>query len=408
MLLYNASEGLRSTFDEARLMSRSIVLSVFVAASLGLLASDTASGQSVERYPSNRTIDAVFPSTHSYVIEVWFNRDNKAGTFKARVFDLSTPRDYDRRAWEDYRMKVNAPGSRWVSRKVELTTRTEHDILSLTERQQIAARIDEEYRRTELPFETQQVPYQDVKPHPSEQPKTKTKATTFSYNNHASKDEIFAADIHYRDNDTYAFSMYGKDQFGAMIAAIRDVTDFDTYAQKITYRKTSVKREQQMLQAWSSRIDSSIAEVKNWEQAYQPIREKNTKAYEWTENWRADFNQRFNQHSRNQDYALSLRRVSEDTGSFFDEGKYHYEDSSGKRYTRNAYKNIVTQRLADSDRLKQERVALQQRLNSDARIMEQYAALEKEKQEQLDQATFDKRIYNLGYKSLMNAIASHE
>jgi hypothetical protein len=255
-----------------------------------------------------------------------------------------------------------------------------------------------------------QLPSVDPKPEKqkADPPKTKAKSTTFSYNNNASKDEIIAADIRYKKNGAYAFSMYGTDMFGAMIATRRDVTDFETYDKELTYRKTSAKQEQQVLQEWSSRIDGSIADAKTWEQAYQPIREKNTKAYAWTENWRADFNQRLNQHLRNQDYALSLRRVSEDTGSFFDEGKYHYEDSNGKRYTRAAYKNIVAQRLADSDRLNQERAALQQRLNSDAQMMEQNAALEKQNQEQLDRSLYNKGIYNLGYKSLMNSILSHE
>ena len=140
---------------------------------LGLLGSmaRTAIAQSVDRMPQNRTLDAQFPSAHAYIIEVWFSPQNKPATFKARVFDPSIPGDYDRQAWEAYRTKMNAPGSGWVSRRVDFTTRQGN---RPTEREQIKERVKQE--RDKLEF--QDIKPVDVKPHPSEQPKATTK---FSY-----------------------------------------------------------------------------------------------------------------------------------------------------------------------------------------------------------------------------------
>ena len=155
---------------------------VGLVAFLGLFGSmaRTATAQAVDRMPQNRTLDAQFPSAHAYIIEVWFSPQNKPATFKARVFDPSIPGDYDRQAWEAYRTKMNAPGSGWVSRRVDFTSGQGN---RPTEREQIMERVKHERDRLEF----QDLKTVDVKPHPSEQPKSKAETKGFVYNSNARK-----------------------------------------------------------------------------------------------------------------------------------------------------------------------------------------------------------------------------
>jgi hypothetical protein len=139
----------------------------------------TAQEPSVRRFPQNQTIDAQFPSAHEYIVEIWFDSANKRATFQSDVYDPSIRGDYDRQAWEGFRLKYNAPGSGRVSRKITVTTSKNSP---LSEREQIQARIRKEW---EL-FETPQTATVDVKPHASEE-QTKGQTKGFTYDKDAPK-----------------------------------------------------------------------------------------------------------------------------------------------------------------------------------------------------------------------------
>jgi methionine-rich copper-binding protein CopC len=127
-------------------MNRVLLIGLVVSAVATTAAA--ADKKVIERLPENGTLTAEFPSAHSYIIEVSFSEKDKAGTFKAQVFDPSTAGDYDRRKWEDFRTKTNAPGSGEVSRKIEFTTSKG---VRETEREQIVARIEREKKLIEKP-----------------------------------------------------------------------------------------------------------------------------------------------------------------------------------------------------------------------------------------------------------------
>jgi hypothetical protein len=111
-----------------------VVIGLVATASIAFSAGQDSSG--IERFPDTLSLNAKFPSKHQYVIEVW--KDKATGSFKAKVFDLSIPRDYDRQSWEKFRTEKNAPGSGSVSRKVEFTTMAG---VQATEREQITEKV---------------------------------------------------------------------------------------------------------------------------------------------------------------------------------------------------------------------------------------------------------------------------
>jgi len=102
----------------------------------------------IQRFPETLSLNAQFPSARPYVIEVWYSKNDKPGTFSAKVYDTSIPGDYNRQAWEAFRTKTNAEGSVWESRKIEFTTRSG---IRETERAQIVARIKQEKDKIVMP-----------------------------------------------------------------------------------------------------------------------------------------------------------------------------------------------------------------------------------------------------------------
>ncbi len=130
------------------------------------------------------TLDAQFPSDHEYVVAVWFEKKDKAGTFQSRIMDPSIPGNYDRRAWEDAKTKWNDPNGTGVMRIFPVRT---WQSMGATEREQVMARIKQERDRIEF----QDLPSVDVKPEKKEKPKQEPKKdsgkTTFSYNENAKK-----------------------------------------------------------------------------------------------------------------------------------------------------------------------------------------------------------------------------
>jgi len=127
------------------------------------------------------TLDAQFPSDHEYVVAVWFEKQDKAGTFKFRIMDTSIPGNYNRQAWQDANTKWNDPNGRGVMRIFPVRT---WQSMGATEREQVMARIKQERDRIEF----QNLPSVDVKPEgPKKQTKKDSGKTTFEYKEDAEK-----------------------------------------------------------------------------------------------------------------------------------------------------------------------------------------------------------------------------
>src|SRR4051794_25784979 len=90
------------------------------------------------------SLDARSPGRHRYIIEVWFLKKDKPGTFGSQSFAPSIPGRYDARRWEDFRTGMNDPAVGGVSRRIEFTTR---EGARETERQQIEALVKRERDR---------------------------------------------------------------------------------------------------------------------------------------------------------------------------------------------------------------------------------------------------------------------
>jgi hypothetical protein len=145
----------------------------------------SATAQQVERFPATPSLDAQFPSAHRYIVEVWFSKEDKPGTFRAKVYDPSIGGDYNRQAWEAFRTRMNDPEKGWESRVFEVTTR---EGVPQTEKDQVMARIRQEFDRIEF----QKPKTVDVKPEkpkqePKKEPKKGSGKTTFKYAEKAKK-----------------------------------------------------------------------------------------------------------------------------------------------------------------------------------------------------------------------------
>jgi hypothetical protein len=125
------------------------------------------------------SLDARFPGSHRYTIEVWFMKEDRPGTFKSQFFDPSIPEQYNARQWEDFRTKMNDPKVGGVSRRIEFTTR---EGVRETERQQIEALVKQERDRVEF----QGPKFVGIPPVRREQTKDAGK-TKFGYDDKAKK-----------------------------------------------------------------------------------------------------------------------------------------------------------------------------------------------------------------------------
>jgi hypothetical protein len=96
--------------------------------------------------PAQGSLDARSPGSHRYIIEVWFMKNDKPGTFRWLAFDPSIPGRYDARQGEDVRAGRNDPAVGGVSRRIEFTTR---EGARETGRQQIEALVKRERDRVE-------------------------------------------------------------------------------------------------------------------------------------------------------------------------------------------------------------------------------------------------------------------
>jgi hypothetical protein len=183
-------------FQDWRLSMGSIIRASVV---LCILSSITSAVSAQDR----STLDAEFPSVHSYKVEIWFMQSDKLGTFKYRIFDTSISGQYNSRAWEDFRTKMNDPNVRGVSRKIEVVTRAG---VPETEREQIMLRIKQEKDRLEF----QNLPTVDVKPLPGKTKKAEEqpRATGYAYDEKARKTVASLEGTKWTSSDgrTYEFS----------------------------------------------------------------------------------------------------------------------------------------------------------------------------------------------------------
>jgi len=132
------------------------------------------------------SLDAPGGTDHEYVVAVWFDKQDKAGTFKSRIMDRSIPGDYDRRFWEDAKLKWNDPNGSGVMRIFPVRTWAS---MGATDRQQVEQRIQQERNRIEFIDK----PTVDVKPIREEKKVEKKDQgkTTYGYDPNAKKSASF-------------------------------------------------------------------------------------------------------------------------------------------------------------------------------------------------------------------------